>query len=147
VNFWQRAVDVARHLVLPSLGLAIVSLPIVIRHARSAILEVLRAPFVRAARAHGIPRTRVIWRYVLPAAANPLISLFGVSLGGLFSASLLVEVILSWPGLGPFLLESILARDLYVVVGAVMVSSVCLLAGNLIADLLLFAADPRIRLE
>jgi peptide/nickel transport system permease protein len=146
-SFWHRTADVARHLLLPSLGLSIVSLPLVVRHTRSAALEVVDAPFVRAARAHGIPRRRLIFRYVFPAALNPLVSLFGVSLGGLFSASLLVEVILSWPGLGPFLLESILARDVYVVVGAVMVSSVCLLAGNLIADLLLFAADPRIRLE
>jgi peptide/nickel transport system permease protein len=61
--------------------------------------------------------------------------------------SLLVEVVTSWPGLGPLLLEAILARDLYVVVGAVMVSTVFLLAGNLVADLLLYAADPRIRRE
>jgi peptide/nickel transport system permease protein len=146
-SFWHRTVDVARHLVLPSLGLSIVSLSLIVRHTRSAMLEVLNAPFVRAARAHGIAHGRLMFRYVLPAAANPLISLFGVSLGGLFSASLLVEVILSWPGLGPFLLESILARDINVVVGAVMVSSVCLLAGNLIADLLLFVADPRIRVS
>ena len=65
----------------------------------------------------------------------------------MLSASLLVEVILSWPGIGPLLLDAILAKDFYVVIGAVMLSSVLLVAGNLLADLLLIAADPRIRLE
>ena len=80
-------------------------------------------------------------------AANPLISLFGFSVGSLLSASLLVEVILSWPGMGPFLLEAILARDVYVVIAAVLVSTVFLLFGNLVADLMLYAVDPRIRVE
>ena len=65
----------------------------------------------------------------------------------MLSASLLVEVILSWPGIGPLLVEAILAKDVYVVMGAVMLSSVFLVAGNLFADLMLFAADPRIRVE
>jgi peptide/nickel transport system permease protein len=82
---------------------------------------------------------------VLPVAANPLISLFGVSLATLLSVSLLIEIIMSWPGLGPFFLEAIMARDVYVVIGTVLLSTVFLVAGNLIADGLLFAADPRIR--
>jgi peptide/nickel transport system permease protein len=65
----------------------------------------------------------------------------------MLSASLLVEVILSWPGIGPLLLEAILAKDVYVVLGTVMLSSVFLVLGNLVADLLLFAVDPRIRME
>jgi peptide/nickel transport system permease protein len=76
-----------------------------------------------------------------------LISLFGVSLGALLSGSLLIEVIMSWPGLGPLLLEAILERDLYVVVAAVLFSTVFLVAGNLLADVLLHWADPRIRVE
>ena len=82
---------------------------------------------------------------MLPAAAHPLIALFGFSLGTLLSASLLVEVVMSWPGLGPFLLEAILARDLYVVIGGVLLSTLLLVAGNFVADLLLYWADPRIR--
>jgi peptide/nickel transport system permease protein len=80
-------------------------------------------------------------------AANPLISLFGLSLGSLLSASLLTEVVMSWPGLGPLLMEAILSRDLYVVIGAVMLASLFLVCGMLFADVLLFAADPRIRKE
>jgi peptide/nickel transport system permease protein len=127
--------------------LAIATLPPLLRHVRSAMIEVLEAPFVRAARAHGIPERRVLFRYALPVAANPLISLFGLSVATMLSASLLVEVILSWPGIGPLLVDAILAKDVYVVIGAVMLSSVFLVAGNLFADLLLFAADPRMRVE
>jgi peptide/nickel transport system permease protein len=144
---WSRIKDVAFHLVLPALGLAVVMLPVLVRHIRSAMIDVLEAPFLRAARGHGIPHQRLLWRYALPVAANPLISLFGFSIATLLSASVLVEVILSWPGLGPLLVEAILARDVYVVVGVVMLSSIFLVAGNLVADMLLFAADPRIRVE
>lgn len=147
LNFWGTAEDIAFHLVLPALGLAIATLPVLLRHIRSAMIEALDSPFLRAARSHGIARDRLLWRYALPVAANPLISLFGFSIAALLSASVLVEVILSWPGLGPLLVEAILARDVYVVVGVVMLSSVFLIAGNLVADLLLFATDPRIRVE
>ena len=70
-----------------------------------------------------------------------------MSLGTLLSGSLIIEVVMSWPGLGPFLLEAILARDLYVVIGGVLLSTVFLVGGNLAADLLLYWADPRIRAE
>jgi peptide/nickel transport system permease protein len=139
--------DLASHLFLPTLGLVLATLPPLVRHIRSAMIEVLDAPFVRAARAHGIPERRVLLHYALPVAANPLITLFGYSIAGMLSASLLVEVVLSWPGVGPLLVDAILAKDVYVVVGAVMLSSVFLVAGNLIADALLFATDPRIRTE
>ena len=146
-TLWGKARDLAAHLFLPSLALVFSTLPMLVRHVRASVVEVLDAPFTRTALAHGIPRRRLLWRHVLPAAANPLISLFGLSVGTLLSASLLIEVVMSWPGLGPLVLEAILARDLYLVIGAVMVSTVLLLSGNLISDLLLYATDPRIRKE
>lgn len=146
-DLWHKAKDLAIHLFLPSLGLALVTLPTLVRHIRSAVIEALNSPFVRAARGHGIPRKRVLFRYALPVAANPLTSLFGFSVATMLSASLLVEVILSWPGLGPLLLEATLTKDIYVVVGIVMLSAAFLTAGNLLADVLLFASDPRIRVE
>lgn len=139
--------DLARHMFLPVAILVLVAQPLLVRHVRAAVAETLHEGFIRAAEAHGIPRGRLLWRYALPAAANPLISLFGFSIGALLSGSLLVEVITSWPGLGPFLLEAILARDLYVVIGGVLFSTFFLIAGNFIADVLLFWADPRIRTE
>lgn len=142
---WGKALDLARHLLLPGLALVLSILPTLVRHVRASVIEASSAPFVRAALAHGIPRGRILWRQILPVAASPIISLFGFSIGTLVSASLLIEVIMSWPGLGPLVLEAILARDLYLVIGAVMISTVFLLAGNLAADLMLYAADPRIR--
>jgi peptide/nickel transport system permease protein len=139
------AADLAKHLVLPSVVLAIGMVPILGRHIRAAMEEVLDAGFMRAAVGLGISRGRVLFRYGLRAAANPLITLAGFSVAGLLSASLLVEIILSWPGLGPLMLEAILARDLYVVVGVVMLSSFFLIGGNFLADVALYATDPRIR--
>jgi peptide/nickel transport system permease protein len=137
--------DLALHLALPVFALVLATLPMLVRHVRSSVADVLDSPFLRAARGHGIPERKLLCNYALRAAANPLISLFGFSVGTLLSGSLLVEVVMSWPGLGPLLLESILARDLYVVIGGVLLSMIFLVAGNLFADALLLWADPRIR--
>jgi peptide/nickel transport system permease protein len=139
--------DLILHLALPVLALVAGLLPVLVRHVRSAVLEVLDSPYIRAARGHGIPRGRLLFRHALPAAANPLISLFGISLGSLLSGSMLIEVVMSWPGLGPLLLQAILERDLYVVVAAVLLSTIVLVAGNLLADVLLHMADPYVRAE
>jgi len=143
----QKIRDVAVHLVLPVTVLVVSALPVLLRHVRSAVAEALESPFLRAAQGHGISRPRLLYRYALPAAGYPLIALFGFSLGTLLSGSLLVEVVMSWPGLGPFLLEAILARDLYVVIGGVLLSTLFLVTGNFLADLLLYWVDPRIRAE
>lgn len=147
LSFWGKARDLVVHLALPSMGLAAVGLPVLVRHVRAAMIEALDSPFLLAARGHGIPRQRLVWRYALPAAMNPLISLFGLSIAGMLSASAIVEVVLSWPGLGPLMVQSVLGRDIYVVLAVVVVSSGFLIAGNLLADLLLYASDPRIRVE
>ena len=137
--------DTLRHLAIPVLVLVLGLAPVLVRHVRSAIADVMDSPFALAARAQGIPRRRLFFHHLLPAALNPLISLFGFSLGSLLSASLLVEVLVGWPGLGPLFLEAIMARDFALVLGVVMSSTTLLITGNLIADLLLYRADPRIR--
>jgi len=139
--------DIVSHLVLPAAALALCVLPSLTRHVRASVAATLDAPFVQAARGHGLPEWRVLFAHALPAAANPLISLFGLSLATLLSMSLLVEIVMSWPGLGPLLLEAILARDFHLVLGLVLASTVLLLGGNVLADALLLAADPRIRRE
>jgi peptide/nickel transport system permease protein len=143
----QKLRDLALHLALPVTALVLAALPMLVRHVRASVAEVLEAPFLRAALGHGLPRRKLLYGYALRAAANPLISLFGFSIGTLLSGSLLVEVIMSWPGLGPLLLEAILARDLFVVIGGVLLSMIFLVGGNFFADLLLYWADPRIRIE
>jgi peptide/nickel transport system permease protein len=137
--------DTLRHLVIPVSVLVLGMLPMLQRHVRASVADCLDSGFALAARAQGIPRGRLLFHHVLPAALNPLISLFGFSLGTLLSASLLVEVLVGWPGLGPLFLEAILARDFTLVLGVVMSSAALLIAGNLVADLLLYRADPRIR--
>jgi peptide/nickel transport system permease protein len=145
LSWFGKMRDLISHMTLPVTALVLGALPMLVRHVRSAMAEVLGSGFLRAAQAHGIPRRTILYRYALPAAAHPLISLFGFSIGALLSGSLIIEVVMSWPGLGPLLLEAILARDLYLVIGGVMLSTVFLVAGNFIADLLLYWADPRIR--
>jgi peptide/nickel transport system permease protein len=147
LGLWGQFWDLAAHMVVPVTTLVLASLPILIRHVRASMIEVLRAPFIQAARGHGIGRTRLLFCYALPAAANPLISLFGLSVAGLLSGSLLVEVITGWPGLGPLLLEACFSRDFYVVVGVVMASTLFMILGSLLADAMLLVIDPRVRMD
>ncbi len=146
-GFLQKIRDFAWHLFLPGCVMLLGMLPTLVRHVRAAMSEVLESPFIRALRGYGIPRQRLLFRHALPAAVNPLISLLGLSVATLLSASLVVEVIMSWPGLGPLFLEAILARDLYLVIGTIMISTLFLFFGNFLADTLLYVFDPRIRAE
>jgi len=139
--------DLLLHMTLPVAALVLSALPLLVRHVRAAMADVLDAPFLLAAKGHGVPKRRLLYRYALSAAANPLISLFGFSIGALLSGSLVIEVVMSWPGIGPLLVEAILARDLYVVIGGVLFSTLFLVGGNFLADTLLYWADPRIRKE
>jgi peptide/nickel transport system permease protein len=144
---WQSMATAARHLILPAIVLALANLPVVFQHTYSAVKEVVETPYISAARAHGIGMSRILFHHALRPALNPLTSLLGTSLASLLSASLLVEVVVGWPGIGPLLLEAILNRDIYIVIGGVMLSAVLLICGTLVADVLLFAVDPRIRVE
>ena len=137
--------DLILHMMLPVAALTMGALPIILRHVRAAMIEALQSPFVYAAQAHGVTTVRLLFSHGLRAAANPLITLFGLSIAGLLSTSLLIEVVMSWPGIGPMLVEAIISRDLFLVIGAVMLSTFFLVIGNFLADLLLYAADPRIR--
>jgi peptide/nickel transport system permease protein len=145
MNGWEKLHDALAHFALPVAALVIVALPPLVAHAKAALEDVLEMPFIRAAKGSGIPRRRVLYRHALPAAANSLISLLGLSIGALLSSSLLVEVTMGWPGVGQLLLEAIFQRDYYVVIGSVMISTIFLIVGNLFSDMLLYAVDPRIR--
>lgn len=146
-TWFQHGKDFAYHLILPVLALVLGFVPVLLLHVRNSLFEVLDSSFVHAAAGYGIPRLTILSRYALPVAANALISLFGLSIGSLLSVSLVTEVIMSWPGLGPLLLEAALARDVYVVIGAVTLSAAFLVCGIVLADVLLYANDPRIRTE
>jgi len=137
--------DTLSHMAVPVAVLVLGMLPVLVRHVRAAVSDCAGSWFALAARAHGIGHRRLLFRHLLPAALNPLISMFGYSIGTLLSAGLIVEVLVGWPGLGPVFLEAILARDFPLVLGVVMSSATLLVSGNLIGDLLLYRADPRIR--
>lgn len=145
LSLWGQIRDIAVHMLLPVSILVLGGVAVVERHVRASVLEVLDTPYIQAARGLGIGRLRLLFRHVLPVAVNPAISLFGFSIAALLGGSLVVEVVTGWPGLGPLILDATMSRDLYVVIGAVLFSAVFMIAGNLIADLMLLASDPRIR--
>jgi peptide/nickel transport system permease protein len=137
--------DLARHQALPVLALVLHTAPVLLGQVRVAVGEQLGAPFVLSARARGLAAPRILWRHALPAAAGPLAPLAGLSFAGMVSGALLVEVVFAWPGLGPLMLEALLARDLPVAVAAILASGAVLLSANAAADLGLFLLDPRTR--
>lgn len=139
-----RALDVAHHLVLPALVVGLVPLASRMRQMRASLLDVLRLDYVTVARAKGLAEGRVIVHHALRNALNPMITLFGFTLGSLLSGSFVAETIFSWPGLGTIVLDAIRSEDQYLVMGSVTMAATVLMLGNLVADLLLAAADPRI---
>jgi peptide/nickel transport system permease protein len=144
LSSWGKVMDVLRHLAAPAAVLSVVLLATVARQTRSNLLDFLNADFVRTARAKGLSERRVVMKHVFRNAINPLITLFGFTIAGLLSTSLIVEWVMGWPGLGALTLEAIRRQDLYVVMAGLVMSSAMLAMGNLLADILLAVNDPRI---
>jgi peptide/nickel transport system permease protein len=144
---WQKVLDVAHHLVLPTLVLGTAMTAELMRQMRGQLLDVMRADYIRTARAKGLSAPVVLFKHAVRNAINPLITLFGFSLAGLLSGSVLVEKVTSYPGLGRLTVEALFNKDIYLVMAAVVVATAMLILGNLIADILLAWSDPRIKLE
>jgi peptide/nickel transport system permease protein len=139
-----RFVDLLRHLVLPALVVGTIPLAGRMRQMRASLLDVLKLDYVTTARAKGLPERTVVFRHALRNALNPMITLFGLTLGSLVSGAFVAEVLFSWPGLGTVTVEAIQRQDPYLLIGAVMLAATVLVMGNLVADLLLALSDPRI---
>ncbi len=139
-----RVLDVLHRLVLPALVVGIVPLAGRMRQMRSSVLDVLRLDHVMVARAKGLDEGTVVRRHAVRNALNPMITLFGYTLGSLVSGAFVAEVIFAWPGLGRVTMDALLAQDPYLVMGSVLMASTVLILGNLAADLLLVVADPRL---
>lgn len=137
--------DVLHHLVLPALALAVIIGAVVARHQRRAMLEVVGADFVRAARAKGVPEGRILVRHALRNALVPVLTLAGVLFPALVSGAVFVEKIFAWPGMGRAVVDAVLRRDYPLVGGAVLVSSLFVVAGTVLSDLAVAWADPRRR--
>jgi peptide/nickel transport system permease protein len=141
---WSRTLDIAAHLVLPTLTLGLIFLAIYLRIMRASMLEVLNLDFVRTARAKGLDETRVVTRHVLRNALLPMVTLIGLQAGTMLGGSVVVESVFSLPGLGRLAYESVVQRDLNTLLGIVFVSALLVIVVNFAVDLAYARLDPRI---
>jgi peptide/nickel transport system permease protein len=139
-----RVGDLARHLVLPALTMALVVYAGLARFFAESVDASLARPFARTAAAKGLGFSAVLLRHAAPNAVRPLITVVGLSLPGLFAAGIVVESVFSYPGLGWLLWRSAVAQDYPVLVGIVLLVGVVTILGNLLAELLNAALDPRL---
>jgi peptide/nickel transport system permease protein len=137
------ALDVLYHLVVPALAIALPLAATLERLQAQAMSEAITQPFVLAAFARGVPRSRIVWRHALRVALRPLAGVYGLIAGTVLSGSFTVEVIASWPGLGSLMLQALRARDIYLVAGCAAAGAVFLAVATLAADIALAAVDPR----
>jgi peptide/nickel transport system permease protein len=128
---------------VPALALGLPLAAAIERLQSRATAEALAAPDIAAAAARGVPASRLLWIHAGRQSLRPLLGIFGVILGSLFSGSLAVEVLTAWPGLGQLMSDSIRGRDLLVTAGCALVGAALLAIGNVVADVIRFAVDPR----
>ena len=142
---WRDMLDVAHHLVLPSVTLGLVYLAQYSRLARASMLEVLGADFIRTARAKGLAERFVLYKHALRNAVLPVITVLGLQFGNVMAGAILVETVFNWPGLGRLAFEAVLHRDYPTVLGVLLFSSVVVLVMNQLTDLAYRLVDPRIK--
>lgn len=139
--------DRARHLVLPALTLTLLYFPLIARHQRAALLDVLPSDYVTTARAKGVHERAVISRHALRNALLPIITLLGVAFPALLTGAVFIEKVFAWPGMGSLIVGSIGSRDYPLLMAAVLMASVFVVTGSILADLLYRSLDPRMRDE
>jgi peptide/nickel transport system permease protein len=144
-SWGQRVIDHIRHLVLPATSLVLLTCAAIARFQRSAMLDVMRMDFVITARAKGTSENAIVRHHVLRNALLPIITLAGLALPALLGGAVLVELVFSWPGMGWVTAAAIGNRDYALVMASVLVTSVLVVVGNVVADLLYALADPRVR--
>jgi len=141
----ERALDIARHLVLPATTLGLFFMAVYVRITRASMLEVGRQDFVKTARAKGLKPGLIQRRHVLRNAILPVVTLAGVQAGQLVGGAVLIETVFAWPGIGRLMFEALSQRDYNLILGVFVVSSAMVLLFNLITDLVYRVVDPRIR--
>jgi peptide/nickel transport system permease protein len=141
---WDRVADIARHLVLPAVTLGLFYMAVYARLTRSSILEVRDMDFVKTARAKGLSEARIVFKHVLRNAILPVITFAGIQAGHLIGGSILVETVFAWPGIGRLAFDAVLQRDYQVLLGIFFVTSVMVIAFNILTDLVYSLVDPRI---
>ena len=142
---WIAFKSAVSHLILPTLTLSIVTLATVTRITRNMMVEVLSEEYIRTAFAFGLPKRTIYYRYALKATLIPMLTVIGLTYGYLLGGAVVVEFVFDWPGLGGFLVFSIVQNDFPAVLGTTLFLAGAYLSINLIIDLLYFAVDPRLR--
>lgn len=145
MSFGERIIDRLHHLVLPALTLIVLATGTVARYQRSALMDVLPADYIRTARLKGLTERQILRRHALRNALLPIITLIGLSFPALLTGAFFIEKIFAWPGMGLAVINGIYARDYPLVVGGVVIGSVMVTLGSLLADMLYAWADPRLR--
>ena len=145
MNFFEKIIDISRHLVLPAVVLFTISLSGLQRQMRANMLEVLDSDYIKFARAKGLKENKIIFKHALRNAINPMITLLGFEFAGLLSGAALTEYVFQYPGLGRLILEAVMKSDINLVMASLMMGTIMLILGNLLADILLMLTDPRIR--
>jgi peptide/nickel transport system permease protein len=135
------------HLVLPALTLGILGSGWYARMMRSSMIDVLRADFIRTARAKGLGRARVVLRHALPNAILPVIAMIGIDIGVFMGGIVVVESVFGWPGIGQLAWQAIQRVDIPIIMGVTLISACAIVIGNLLADLIAPLIDPRITLK
>lgn len=139
--------DVLWHLVLPATSLGLFHVPVYVRYARSAVVDVAKRDYVRSARARGLSERTVIWGHLFPNALSPLLTITALNLPSLVGGAFLIEYVFGWPGLGTLAIQAATFRDYPVFMATSLVVAVAVLLSNLLADLAYAVVDPRIRLD
>ena len=145
-GFFEKIIDMARHLVLPVLVSAFGGLAGISRYMRSNMLHVLKQDYIRTASAKGLKEKDVLYKHALKNALLPVVTILGLSLPGLIGGSVIFESIFSIPGMGRLFYESVMARDYPVIMGVLVIGAALTLLGNLLADISYAAVDPRIKI-
>jgi ABC-type dipeptide/oligopeptide/nickel transport systems, permease components len=145
MGLWARIVDRLRHLVLPALTLTALASGGIARYQRAALLDVLPSDYIRTARVKGLTERAIMRRHALRNAMLPIISLIGLAFPALLTGAVFIEKVFAWPGMGLAMVNAIGTRDYPLVVGAVIVGSIMVTLGSLLADMLYVWADPRLR--
>lgn len=140
----HKIVDIFYHLVLPVIVLFTISLSGLQRQMRGNLLDVLGSDYVKFARAKGLSENKVVYKHALRNAINPMITLLGFEFASLLSGAALTEYVFQYPGLGRLILEAVMKSDINLVMASLMMGTIMLIAGNLLADILLKIVDPRV---
>jgi peptide/nickel transport system permease protein len=141
------ALDVARHLVLPAVVLAMANMAELVRYTRSAMISVLNEDYIRTARAKGLSETVTVGKHALRNALVPVVTVIGLLMPRLFGGAAVTETVFAWPGIGQLAVRAAFERDYPVIMGVTMITSAVVILASLIVDLLYTWIDPRISYE